>query len=69
MVSEASGPAVTVRDAVAVMEPSVAVTVCGPATVAPQLAAVQDPSGPILKVVEAVTLPRSFPYRSKPSVM
>src|SRR5207302_1249554 len=68
MLSAASGPAVTVSEAVAVLEPSVAVTVCAPATVAVQLAAVHEPSGEIVKVVAAVALPRSLLYWSKPSV-
>src|SRR5438552_14186472 len=68
MVSEAMGPGVTVKDAVAVLEPSVAVTVCGPATVAVQFATVQDAAGPVVDVVAPVALPRSFPYWSKPSV-
>lgn len=65
--SDANGPTVTANDAVAVAELSVPVTVCGPATVAVQLAALHDPSGLMLKVVAAVTLPRSFPYWSNAS--
>src|ERR671935_137342 len=52
-----SGPAFTVRDAVAVLPPSLPVTVCAPATVAVQALPVQLPFGEIVNVVEAVTSP------------
>src|SRR5690349_24254558 len=54
MVMWSSEPAFTVRVAVAVFPPLAPVTVCAPATVAVQLAAVQEPSGVMLKVVVAV---------------
>ena len=51
----------TVSEAVPVLpEVCVPVTVCGPTTVAPQLLAVQLPSGAIVKLVPAVTSPRSL---------
>src|SRR3989442_1593005 len=56
------GAGVTLSAAVPVLPDGVCVpvTVCGPATVAPQLLAVQLPSGAILKVVAPVTSPRSL---------
>ncbi len=59
-------PGVTVRLAVAVLAPSVAVTVCAPATLAVHDAPVHDPSGAIEKRVAPVTSPRSLPAASAP---
>ena len=58
--------AVTVRFAVAVLPPSVPVTVCGPATVAVHVAPVQEPSGLIVNVVAPVTSPRLLLKASNP---
>src|SRR6266536_625299 len=66
MVMWSSAPAETVRLAVAVLPPSLPVTVCAPATVAVQLAPVHEPSGAMVKVVEAVTSPRLLLPASKP---
>ena len=49
-----------------VLPPSLPVTVCGPATVAVQLAPVQDPSEEIEKLVEAVTSPSELFEASNP---
>ena len=59
-------PAVTVREAVPVLPPSVPVTVCAPALVAVQTLPLQEPSGAIEKVVESVTSPSGLPYWSRP---
>ncbi len=64
-----SAPAVTVSEAVLVFPESLPVTVCTPATVAVQLAPVQDPFGPIENVVEAVTSPSELLEASKPSAV
>ena len=61
-----AGPALTVSDAVIVMPPSSAVTVCGPDIIAVQLFPVHEPSGVMENVVAPVTLPKLFPYASKP---
>jgi hypothetical protein len=61
-----SAPALTVRLAVAIFPLSLPVTVWLPATVAVQEAPVQEPSGAIENVVEAVTLPRLLLKLSKP---
>ena len=61
-----SGPAVTVSVAELVFPASVPVTVCEPATVAVQVAPVQEPLGPIVNVVLPVTSPSEFPAASKP---
>ena len=61
-----SEPAVTLNDAVAVFPSAVPVTVCAPAEVAVQLAPVQDPFGPIEKVVLDVTSPSGLPDTSNP---
>src|ERR671937_364642 len=61
-----SAPAVTLNEAVAVLPPSLPVTVCAPATVAVQALPVQEPFGPIENVVDAVTSPSEFPDASKP---
>src|SRR5438128_961170 len=53
-----AAPALTVREAVPVLELLVPVTVCAPGTVAVQLAPVQLPSGEIENVVVLVTSPR-----------
>ena len=58
-----------VRVAVPVAVPSVAVTVSDPAAVAVQVAAVQDPSGPIVNIDAPVMSPRSLLYWSNPSAM
>src|SRR5204863_1235489 len=63
----ASGPATTVKLAVPVAVPSVAVTVWTPALPAEQLAPVHEPSGVIVNVAAAVRSPRSTPSASKPS--
>ena len=52
----------TLRLAVASIDPSVPVTVWDPSAVALQLAPVQLPSGAMVKVVAAVTSPRELPY-------
>ena len=49
--------------------PSLPVTVCAPADVAVQLAPVQDPFGPIEKVVKVVTSPSELFEASKPSAV
>ena len=59
-----SAPAVTLNDAVPVLPPSLPVTVWVPASVAVQLAPVQDPFGPIENVVPAVTSPSELLYWS-----
>ena len=64
-----SGPAVTLNDAVPVLPPSFPVTVCAPADVAVQLAPLQEPFGPIEKVVLAVTSPSEWFEASKPSAV
>ena len=56
----------TVSDAVSVEPPSVPVTVWAPATVAVQTLPLQEPSGPIEKVVAPVTSPSGLPYWSRP---
>ena len=56
----------TVSPAVAVLLPSVAVTVCAPATVAEHDANVHDPLGPIENTVAQVTSPTSLPDASTP---
>src|SRR2546425_7466671 len=58
--------ALTLSAAVPVLPEGVCVpvTVCGPATVALQLPAVQLPSGAMVKLVAAVTSPRSLPKAS-----
>jgi hypothetical protein len=56
--------AFTVSDVVAMIDPSVAVTVWVPAAVALQLDAVQLPSGAIEKEVIAVISPRELPEAS-----
>jgi hypothetical protein len=66
MVMVAAAAALMVRLAVAVTLPLRPVTVWAPATVAVQVAPVQEPSGAMLKVVLAVTLPRLLPYWSEP---
>ena len=57
--------AVTLSAAVPVLPASVPVTVCGPAVVAVQVAAVQEPSGAIVKVVAEVTSPSELLELSK----
>ena len=52
----------TCSDAVPVLPPSLPVTVCAPATVAVQVAPVQEPLGPIVNVVLAVTSPSELSY-------
>ena len=64
-----SAPAVTFNDAVPVLPPSLPVTVWIPASVAVQLAPVQDPFGPIEKVVLDVTSPSELFEASKPSAV
>ena len=64
-----SAPAVTPNDAVPVLPPSLPVTVWVPASVAVQLAPVQDPFGPIENVVPAVTSPSELLEASKPSAV
>ena len=64
-----SGPAVTVSDAVLVLPASFPVTRCVPADVAVQLPPVQDPFGPIEKVVLDVTSPSELFEASKPSAV
>ena len=59
-------PGLTLRLAVAVLPPSVPVTVCGPATVAVHVAPVQEPFGLIVNVVAPVTLPRLLLKASNP---
>ena len=61
-----SPPAFTVRLASSANEPSVPVTVWGPATVAVQTLAVHEPSGEIENVVSPVTSPRELPNWSDP---
>src|SRR5919198_875813 len=61
--------AVTCSEAVPVLPPLVPVTVCAPATVAVQVAPVQEPSGGIEKVVVAVTSPSELSYWSRPSAV
>src|SRR6266576_1564144 len=61
-----SGPAVTVNVALLVLPPVLPVTGCAPATEAVQVAPVQEPSGAIVKVVFAVTLPSELLNWSKP---
>ena len=62
-------PAVTLNDAVPVLPPSFPVTVCAPADVAVQLAPLQEPFGPIEKLVLAVTSPSEWFEASKPSAV
>ena len=62
-----SGPAFTVSDAVPVLPAVIPVTVCGPAVVATQVVPLQEPSGAIVKVVDAVTSPSELLYWSRPS--
>ena len=64
-----SAAAVTVSDAVPVLPELVPVTVCAPATVAVQALPLHDPSGAMVKVVEAVTSPSEFSYRSRPAAV
>jgi hypothetical protein len=64
-----SAPAVTPNDAVLVLPPSFPVTVCAPAEVAVQLAPLQEPFGPIEKLVLAVTSPSEWFEASKPSAV
>ena len=59
-------PEVTVNVAVSVLPLSVPVTVCDPATVAVQVAPVQEPLGEMENVVDPVTSPREFPDWSNP---
>ncbi len=61
-----NGPASTCSDAVPVADPLVPVTVWSPGTVAVQVAPAHEPSGPMVKVVESVTSPRSLPHASNP---
>jgi hypothetical protein len=58
--------AVTSSAYVPVAVPEVPVTVCGPATVAVQVAPEHDPFGEIVKVVPAVTSPVELSNRSRP---
>jgi hypothetical protein len=60
MVIEDKPAAVTVKVAVAVWPASLPVTVWTPATEAVQEEVVQEPSGAMLKTVEAVTTPRGL---------
>jgi len=69
MVSIGRVMAVTFRLAVALIDPSVPVTVCDPATVALQLVPVHEPSGAMVKVVAPVTSPRELPYWSEPDAV
>ena len=64
-----SEPGVTLNDAVPVFPSAVPVTVCAPADVAVQLPPVQDPFGPIEKVVLDVTSPSELFEASKPSAV
>ena len=64
-----SAPAVTLNVAVPVLPPLLPVTVCAPADVAVQLPPVQDPFGPIEKVVKVVTSPSELFEASKPSAV
>jgi len=61
-----SAPAVTLNDAVPVLPPSFPVTVCAPADVAVQVAPLQEPFGPIEKLVLDVTSPSGLPDPSNP---
>src|ERR671935_289450 len=64
-----SAPAVTLNEAVAVLPPSLPVTVCAPATVAVQALRVHEPFGPIENVVNDVTSPSELFDASKPSAV
>jgi hypothetical protein len=64
-----SAPAVTLNDAVPVLPPSFPVTVCAPADVAVQVAPLQEPFGPIEKLVLDVTSPSEWFEASKPSAV
>jgi len=61
-----SAPAVTLNDAVPVLPPSFPVTVCAPEAVAVQVAPLQEPFGPIEKLVLDVTSPSGLPDPSNP---
>ena len=59
----------TCNEAVPVLPAFVPVTVCAPADVALQLAPLQEPFGPIEKVVLDVTSPSELSYWSRPSAV
>ena len=60
------GPGLTWSEAVPVLPDLVPVTVWAPATEAVQAAPLQEPFGPIVKVVLAVTSPSELSYWSRP---
>ena len=68
--NRASGPGCTTTDSVALIRrPATStdpVTVCRPALVVVHVAPLQEPSGPIVKVVLAVTSPTDAPVASAP---
>ena len=64
ILSDDKAVGVTLKDAVVDLPLSVADTVWLPSTVAVHEAAVQEPSGAIVKVVAAVASPRLLPYWS-----
>src|SRR4051794_6384823 len=61
-----SGPGLTWSEAVPVLPDFVPVTAWEPATEAVQTAPLQEPFGPIVKVVLAVTSPSELSYWSRP---